>query len=80
MYWSYFKNMLMVNIYIYHLRTIPKNLGVKKSGFKKELSDRNREIYNKYQRGMAISQLIGEYYLTESSIRRIIRSEKSRDN
>lgn len=51
-----------------------------KSGLKKELSDRNREIYNKYQRGMAISQLIGEYYLTESSIRRIIRSEKLRDN
>lgn len=48
-----------------------------KSGIKKELRERNKEILNKYQRGIAIKELISEYYLTESSIRRIIRSEKN---
>lgn len=51
-----------------------------KSGIKKELRERNREIFNNYQQGITIKELIGEYYLTESSIRRIIRTEKLRDN
>ena len=46
------------------------------SGLKKELNERNEEIFNKYQDGMEIKELISQYYLTESSIRRIIRQQK----
>lgn len=46
------------------------------SGLKNELKQRNREIYYKYSKGMSINELIKCYYLTESSIRRIIRQQK----
>ncbi|MGL5378843.1 CD3324 family protein [Clostridium sp.] len=49
-----------------------------KSGLKKELSERNRDIFNKYQKGISIKQLTNQYYLTESSIRRIIREEENK--
>lgn len=49
-----------------------------KSGFKKELSERNRDIFNKYQNGIAIKELTIQYYLSESSIRRIIRDQKNK--
>lgn len=47
-----------------------------KSGLKKEISERNKEIYNRYKNGIEIKELINHYYLTESSIRRIIRQQK----
>lgn len=60
---------------------IPKKENNKKawgenSGFKFELVNRNKEIYNKFLTGVEIKELARSYYLTESSIRRIIREYK----
>lgn len=43
------------------------------SGIKKELKERNREIYQKFLRGASIPSLSEHYYLTEYSIKRIIK-------
>ncbi|WP_425447317.1 CD3324 family protein [Dethiothermospora halolimnae] len=48
-----------------------------KSGARKNLKARNIEIYKKFTYGLSVDELCKEYYLSESSIRRIIRSEKS---
>ncbi|MBU5675462.1 hypothetical protein KQI88_03415 [Alkaliphilus sp. MSJ-5] len=42
------------------------------SGSKFEIRERNIEIYNKYKEGISVKQLAKEYYLSQSSIRRII--------
>ncbi|MFV3010847.1 CD3324 family protein [Clostridium botulinum] len=42
------------------------------SGIKVEISKRNLDIYNKHLNGEAIDKLAKEYYLSESSIKRII--------
>ncbi|WP_315119733.1 CD3324 family protein [uncultured Clostridium sp.] len=42
------------------------------SGSKLEIRERNIEIYNKYKEGISVKQLAEEYYLSQSSIRRII--------
>ena len=47
-----------------------------KSGIKNSLNKRNREIVSKYNRGVSIKELTEQFYLTEYSIRRIIREEK----
>lgn len=47
-----------------------------KSGIKNSLKVRNNEIYKKYIDGATINELTQEYYLSEKSIRRIIRQEK----
>ncbi len=59
--------------YIY----IPKKDNNKKSwgevsGIKTELKTRNFEIYIKYLQGISIKQLSTDYFLSESSIRRIL--------
>lgn len=41
---------------------------------KKELKKRNEEIMVKFTKGKSIKELSEEYYLTEASIRRIIRT------
>ncbi|WP_425447249.1 CD3324 family protein [Dethiothermospora halolimnae] len=46
------------------------------SGAKRSLKKRNIEIFNKYNEGLSIKELSHQYYLTEHSIRRIIRQEK----
>ncbi|WP_055668631.1 CD3324 family protein [Desnuesiella massiliensis] len=46
------------------------------SGAKDSLKKRNIEIFNRYNEGASIKELTQEYYLTEHSIRRIIRQEK----
>lgn len=43
------------------------------SGTKLEIKKRNIEILNKYKEGISIKELSKRYYLSESSIRRIIR-------
>lgn len=48
-----------------------------KSGIRKSLKVRNKEIYKKYLDGFTINQLTQEYYLTEKSIRRIISEQKA---
>lgn len=47
-----------------------------KSGIKDDLKVRNKEIYKKYLDGATIYELTQEYYLSDKSIRRIIRQEK----
>ncbi len=56
---------------------IPRKFGNKRSwgessGSKLEIRERNIEIYNKYKEGISVKQLAKEYYLSQSSIRRII--------
>ncbi|MCY6959523.1 CD3324 family protein [Clostridium brassicae] len=40
------------------------------------LKRRNREIFNKYNKGISIKKLAQKYYLTEHSIRRIVKQQK----
>lgn len=47
-----------------------------KSGIKRSLKDRNSIILKKYNDGLSIRNLAKEYFLSEQSIRRIIREEK----
>lgn len=44
---------------------------------KKYLDKRDKEIFNKYSSGVPVKILSEQYFLTESSIRRIIRNQKS---
>ncbi|BDB00647.1 CD3324 family protein [Clostridium botulinum] len=64
--------------YIY----IPKKNENKKSWgenteTKRYLKARDKEIFNKYSLGASVKILAEEYFLTEGSIRRIIRNQKS---
>lgn len=57
---------------------IPRKVENKKSwgedsGFKNELIERNIEICNYFNSGCSAKELSEKYYLTENSIRRIIR-------
>lgn len=60
---------------------IPRKSNNKKSwgensGIRKDLKRRNREIFKRYNEGISVKQLTDKYYLTESSIRRIIKQER----
>jgi Mor family transcriptional regulator len=46
------------------------------SGIKQELMDRNRKIYNEFMTGKSINSIAENYYLTEHTIRRIIKEIK----
>ena len=46
------------------------------SGVLKNLEARNEEIFNKYSIGVSIKELANLYFLSESSIKRIIRISK----
>ncbi|WP_105615304.1 CD3324 family protein [Vallitalea okinawensis] len=46
------------------------------SGTRVCLRNRNKEILMRYNQGESIKDLTKQYYLTEQSIRRIIRNEK----
>lgn len=50
------------------------------SGAKDSLKKRNREIFDRYNQGTSIKELTKLYFLTEHSIRRIIRNEKNSAN
>lgn len=61
---------------------IPRKKGYEKSwgelnGTRKNLKLRNIEIFNKYIDGATVIELTEMYYLSEKSIRRIIKTEKS---
>lgn len=43
---------------------------------KRQLEARDKEIFNKYSSGLPVKTLCEQYFLTESSIRRIIRNQK----
>ena len=60
---------------------IPKKQDDKKSwgensGIKSSLKKRNREIFDRYNQGVSVKELTQQFYLTEYSIRRIIRQVK----
>lgn len=64
-------------VYVY----IPTTENNKKSwGFnttiKKDLAERNENIYNDFKNGVTIRELAKKYYLVENSIRRILREYK----
>jgi len=44
-----------------------------KNGVREEYKRRNLEIYQCYRQGMCVGQLVSEYNLSESGIRKIIR-------
>lgn len=46
---------------------------------KRYLNIRDKEIFNKYSSGVPVNILSEQYFLTESSIRRIIRSQRNYD-
>ncbi|WP_394855013.1 CD3324 family protein [Clostridium lamae] len=46
------------------------------NGVKDDLMNRNREIYNSFQKGTSIKSLAEKYYLVEHTIRKIIREVK----
>lgn len=46
---------------------------------KRCLNVRDNEIFNKYSSGVPVKILAEKYFLTESSIRRIIRNQKNYD-
>lgn len=62
-------------LYIPRKRASRKAWG-ENSGIKNSLKKRNREIFSRYNRGVSIKELTEQFYLTEYSIRRIIREEK----
>ena len=64
-------------LYIPRKNTLKKSWG-EESGIKKTLSLRNIGIYDEYSKGASIKALSRKYYLTEDSIRRIIRVEKKK--
>ena len=46
------------------------------SGFKNQLIERNTQIYNSFNNGSSVKELANKYYLTQNSIRKIIREYK----
>ena len=46
---------------------------------KRYLKARDKEIFNKYSSGVPVKILCEQYFLTESSIRRIIRNQRNYD-
>lgn len=46
------------------------------SGHKSELAGRNKQIYKDYMKGKTVYELSKEYYLSESSIYRILNNHK----
>lgn len=46
------------------------------TGIKKELNNRNNNIYKDFESGMKVDELSNKYYLVENSIRRILRKHK----
>ncbi|WP_346870761.1 CD3324 family protein [Clostridium sp. UBA5119] len=46
------------------------------SGFKNELIERNTQIYKSFNNGSSVKELANKYYLTQNSIRKIIREYK----
>ena len=47
------------------------------TGIRDDLMIRNRQIYEAYQSGMTVMDLSEKFFLTEKSVRRIIRSYKA---
>lgn len=48
------------------------------NGTRNDIMNRNKEIYNSFQEGTSIKSLTEKYYLTEHTIRKIIRELKKK--
>ena len=59
-------------LYIPRIKEKKKSWG-ENTGCLKELDIRNKDIFNKYKEGLSVRDLSELYYLSEASIRRIIR-------
>lgn len=64
------------NIYIPRKQDNRKKWGTTTS-YKCELDNRNHRIYKDYLSGVTVYELAKSYYLSEKSIQRIIRQEKT---
>lgn len=64
------------NIYIPRKQEHRREWGTK-TAYKCELQSRNQMIYKAFQDGKSVMELAKDYYLSEKSIQRIIRQEKS---
>ncbi len=69
----------MVDIFIYLKKNENKKSWGENTETKRYLKVRDKEIFNKYSSGASVKILAEEYFLTEGSIRRIIRNQKSYD-
>ena len=67
------------NIYIPRKQDHKRKWG-SKTAYRRKLQKRNQSIYKDYQNGICIHELAERYYLSEKSIQRIIRQEKSNEN
>lgn len=63
-------------LYIPRKESHKKSWG-EESGVKSELASRNGEIYQQFLLGTTVKELASSYYLSQCSIRRIIRKYKS---
>ena len=63
-------------IYIYLEKMKIGKVGGENSGFKNELIERNTQIYNCFNNGSSVKELANKYYLTQNSIRKIVRKYK----
>lgn len=64
------------NIYIPRKQDERQAWGTKTS-YRYELQSRNQMIYKEYLSGKTVKELAKDYYLSEKSIQRIIRQEKT---
>jgi len=64
-------------IYIPRKETTRKKWGTDTST-RKDLLERNNRIYEDYQNGILVSDLVEKYYLSLKSIQRILLQEKRR--
>ncbi len=64
-----------VNLYIPRKQGSRQKWGAKTT-YKCELQSRNRLIYESYLSGATVGELAERWYLSEKSIRRIVRQEK----
>lgn len=46
------------------------------TGTRRNLMLRNRRMFEEYRAGASVGELAGRYFLTEKSVRRIIRDQK----
>ena len=52
----------------------------KNNGTRRRYDERNTEIFRRYSSGIPVRELSAEYYLSEDSIRKIIREKKRRQS
>lgn len=62
---------------IYVPKTTKKARWGELSGSRRDIDRRNKEIRSLFQSGMHISELSGQYYLSEETIKKIVYTKKA---